>query len=166
MKVEASTPEAVQRIEVDEAQRQVNARLATVGEGGRRLALAYVGLWGCMYDRAAGVYRSGVKLWEDAVQRGQAMEQVLQQRVAQVERRAAKQFNGLQNRFGDNVEQVTRTVTDTGESFEVQLEKQVERVLVNLGIPTRDRLERLNQEIDRLNAKLDEELTRQEAVHA
>ena len=166
MKVEASTPEAVQRIEVDEAQRQVNARLATVGEGGRRLALAYVGLWGCMYDRAAGVYRSGVKLWEDAVQRGQAMEQVLQQRVAQVERRAAKQFNGLQNRFGDNVEQVTRTVTDTGESFEVQLEKQVERVLVNLGIPTRDRLERLDQEIDRLNAKLDEELTRQEAVHA
>lgn len=166
MKVEATVPETLQGAKVEEAQRQVNTRLAGVSGGARRLALAYVGLYGCAYDRAADAYHSGVKLWDDAVQRGQRMEQALQQRVGRLERRAAKQFNVLQNRFGDNVEQVTRTVSDSGESFEAQLEKQVERVLVNLGIPTRERLERLNQEIDRLNAKLDEELTRQGAVHA
>jgi poly(hydroxyalkanoate) granule-associated protein len=166
MRVEATVPETLQGVEPEEVQRQINAKLVAVSTNGRRLALAYVGLWGCAYDRAAGAYRGGIKLWEDAVQRGQRIEQTLQQRVGQLERRAAKQFNVLQNRVGDNVEQVTRTVSDTGESFEVQLEKQVERVLVNLGIPTRERLERLNQEIDRLNAKLDEELARQEAVHA
>lgn len=166
MNVQATMPTTRQSIEGEQVQRQVEARLAVLNKGGRRLALAYIGLWGCAYDRAASVYRSGMKLWEDAVARGETMEEALQQRLAQLERRTTKQFNGLQNRFGDNVEQVTRTVADTGESLEVQLEKQVERVLVNLGIPTRERLERLNQEIDRLNAKLDEELARQEAVHA
>lgn len=166
MNVQATMPTTRQSVEGEQVQRQVEARLAVLSRGGRRLALAYIGLWGCAYDRAASVYRGGMKLWEDAVARGETMEEALRQRLAQLERRTTKQFNGLQNRFGDNVEQVTRTVADTGESLEVQLEKQVERVLVNLGIPTRERLERLNQEIDRLNAKLDEELARQEAVHA
>jgi len=166
MNVQATMPTTRQSVEGEQVQRQVEARLAVLSRGGRRLALAYIGLWGCAYDRAASVYRGGMKLWEDAVARGETMEEALRQRLAQLERRTTQQFNGLQNRFGDNVEQVTRTVADTGESLEVQLEKQVERVLVNLGIPTRERLERLNQEIDRLNAKLDEELARQEAVHA
>jgi len=94
------------------------------------------------------------------------MEEALTQRLRQTQQRATRQFDRLQNHVGDNVEQVTRTVTDTGETVEDQVEKQVERVLVNLGIPTRDRLERLNQEIDRLNAKLDEELARQQVVPA
>ncbi|HHY54473.1 MAG TPA: phasin family protein [Chloroflexi bacterium] len=166
MKVEVTIPQAGQEAENNQARQSSEARRALLKQGGRRLALAYVGFWGCAYDRATDVYRSGVKLWEDAVARGEAIEQALQQRIEQMERRAVRQFNGLQNRFGDNVEQVTRTVADTGENFEAQLERQVERVLVNLGIPTRERLERLNQEIDRLNAKLDEELARQEAVHA
>lgn len=165
MKVEATMPEVRQGVEQEKAQRQVNAQLTALGQGGRRLALAYVGLWGCAYDRATGVYRGGLELWDHAVQRGQKMEQTLLQRIEQLERRAAKQFNKLQNSVGDNVEQVTRSVSDTSEGFEMQLEKQVERVLINLGIPTRERLERLNQEIDRLNARLDEELAHQEAVH-
>lgn len=166
MKVEATSPKTLQGVEREEMQRQIDIRLATVGKSGRRLVLAYIGVWGYACDRAAGVYRSGAKLWEDALQRGQRMEQTVQQRTEQLERRAAKQFNGLQNRFGDNVEQVTRTVSDTGEGFETQLEKQVERMLVNFGIPTREQLERLNQEIDRLNNRLDEELARQGAVYA
>lgn len=166
MKVEATMPKAIQGVEDKQAQHQVDAQPDVLYKGGRWLALAYIGLWGCAYDRATDVYQSGVRLWEDAIVRGEALEQALQQRMEQLGRRTARQLNRLQNRFGDNVEQVTRTVADTGEGFEAQLEKQVERVLVNLGIPTRERLERLNQEIDRLNAKLDEELARQEAVHA
>jgi poly(hydroxyalkanoate) granule-associated protein len=165
MKVEAKMPATLQDVDGKQSQHQAVQPLR-LNKGGRRLMLAYVGLWGCAYDRATGVYRSAIKLWDDAVARGEMMEQELRQRLAQLEHRATKQLNGLQNRFGDNVEQVTRTVTDTGESLEVQMEKQIERVLVNLGIPTRERLERLNQEIDRLNARLDEELARQGVVHA
>lgn len=166
MNAQATIPTPMQSVEGRQMQRQVEAGLTVLNKGGRRLARAYIGLWGCAYDRAASVYRGGMKLWEDAIARGETLEGALRQRIAQLERLTTKQFNGLQNLLGDNVEQVTRTVADTGESLEVQLEKQIERVLINLGIPTRERLERLNQEIDRLNAKLDEELARQEAVHA
>lgn len=166
MSVHATMPTPVQDVDIKQSRQQMNAGLAMLNQGGRRLALAYIGLWGCAYDRAASVYRGGVKLWEGAIARGELMETALRQRLKHLEQRTTKQFSGLQNRFGDNVEQVTRTVVDTGENLEVQLEKQIERALVNLGIPTRDRLERLNQEIDRLNAKLDEELARQEAVRA
>ncbi len=166
MKAAVMKMEVPVTIDRDKIQSKINSGAVAVNKTGRRVALAYVGFWAFTYDRAADVYQDGVGLLEDAVKRGERMEKVLNQRLGQVERSAAKQFNALQNHFGDNVEQVTRTVTETGVGFEEQLEKQVEHVLVNLGIPTRDRLERLNQEIDRLNAKLDEELTRQEAVHA
>ena len=166
MKAAVMKMEVPVTIDRDKIQSKINSGAVAVNKTGRRVALAYVGFWAFTYDRAADVYQDGVGLLEDAVKRGERMGKVLNQRLGQVERGAAKQFNALQNHFGDNVEQVTRTVTETGVGFEEQLEKQVEHVLVNLGIPTRDRLERLNQEIDRLNAKLDEELTRQEAVHA
>ena len=166
MKAAVMKMEVPVTIDRDKIQSKINSGAVAVNKTGRRVALAYVGFWAFTYDRAADVYQDGVGLLEDAVKRGERMGKVLNQRLGQVERSAAKQFNALQNHFGDNVEQVTRTVTETGVGFEEQLEKQVEHVLVNLGIPTRDRLERLNQEIDRLNAKLDEELARQEAVHA
>ena len=166
MTITKAKPEVVQSLDRPDTQRQINAQLAEVGKTGRRVVLAYIGLWGCAYDRAAGMYDGGVRLWQDAAARGQRMEEALTQRLRQTQQRATRQFDRLQNHVGDNVEQVTRTVTDTGETVEDQVEKQVERVLVNLGIPTRDRLERLNQEIDRLNAKLDEELARQQVVPA
>lgn len=166
MKADVMKIEVPVTIDREKLQSKINSGAVAVSKSGRRVALAYVGLWAFTYDRAADLYQDGVNLLEDAVKRGEGMEQALNRRLGQAERSAAKQFTTLQNRFGDNVEQVTRTVTETGEGFEDQLEKQVERVLVNLGIPTRDRLERLNQEIDRLNVKLDEELARQETVHA
>lgn len=153
-------------VDVSAPQAQLDDGLLAAGKTGRKLALAYVGLWGYLYDFASDLYIDSRRLLGDAVRRGESMEVSLNKRVDSIGRRTAKQFNFLQDRFGENVEQVTRSVTDTGENFEGQLEKQVERVLVNLGIPTRDRLERLNQEIDRLSARLDEELVKQDTVHA
>ncbi len=166
MKADVMKLEAPATIDARELQAQVGERVRRARDVGRKAALVYVGFWGCAYDRAAGLAQRGEKLWNDAVARGERMEAALDKRLARFSRRASKQATALQNQVGANIEQVTRTVSDKGEGFEAQLEKQVERVLVNLGIPTRDRLERLNQEIDRLNAKLDEELARQETVHA
>ncbi|MFZ1770948.1 MAG: phasin family protein [Caldilinea sp.] len=166
MKVDDLKSEAPTRQDVRRVQRQVTDSFAAASKTGRKLMRVYVGVWGSTYDRAADLYQDGVNLLEGAIRRGEEMEKAFSHRIAPVERRASQQFNTLQHRFGDNVEQVTRTVAGTSESIEGQLEKQVERMLVNFGIPTRDRLERLNQEIDRLNIKLDEELARQETVHA
>jgi polyhydroxyalkanoate synthesis regulator phasin len=166
MKADVMKLEAPAVIDASEIQAQMGEQVQRGRDVGRKAVLAYVGFWGCAYDRAVELARRGEKLWVDAVARGERMEAALNKRLERFGRRTSKQVNELQNQLGDNIEQVTRTVGAKGEGFEEQLEKQIERVLVNLGIPTRDRLERLNQEIDRLNAKLDEELARREAVHA
>jgi len=164
--MKAEVMEAPTNIDTSSVQAQMDEQMRRVQEAGRKAALIYVGFWGCAYDRAVGLIQRSEILWTDAVARGERMEKTLDKQLERFGRRTSKQVTALQNQFGDNIEQVARTVSDRGEGFEEHLEKQVERVLVNLGIPTRDRLERLNQEIDRLNAKLDEELARHEAVHA
>lgn len=166
MKAEVVKLEAPAGINSSEMQAQMGKQVQRMRDIGRKAVLVYMGLWGYAYDRAVGLANRGEDLWMDAVTRGERMEKGLNKQLSRLSRRTSKQMTALQNQVGDNIEQVTRTVSDKGESFEEQLEKQIERVLVNLGIPTRDRLERLNQEIDRLNAKLDEELARREAVHA
>lgn len=166
MKADVMKLEAPANVDAREMQAQMDERVRRVRDVGRKAALVYVGFWGCTYDRAAKWAQRGETLWNDAIARGERMEDALDRRLDRFGRRASKEATVLQSQVGDNIEQVARTVSGKSEGFEDQLEKQVERVLVNLGIPTRDRLERLNQEIDRLNAKLDEELARQDAVHA
>ena len=166
MKADVMKLEAPAGVDASEMQAQMGAQVRRARDVARKAALVYVGFWGCAYDRAKEVTGRGEEMWQDAIARGERMEKALDKQLERFGRRTSKQVTALQNQLGSNVEQVTRTVSDTSEGFEAQLEKQVERVLVNLGIPTRDRLERLNQEIDRLNAKLDEELARQVGVHA
>ena len=122
--------------------------------------LAYVGFWAFTYDGVLGVYKGGVKLISDAEQRGSRMEQVFMQRFHGLENCTANELKKLQNQVEANVDQVRSTVFDTRSEVEVELEKRVELVLANVGIPSRDRLERLSQEIDFLNQKIDQELLR------
>jgi len=103
---------------------------------------------------------------EDAEKRGEGMEAALAKALNRFESRADRRVDEFQDQFSGSAEQVSRNLSEAGETLELRLERQIERVLVNLGIPTRDRLERLNQEIDRLNAKLDEELARQHSAGA
>lgn len=166
MKADVMNQEAPMHIESRKIQEQVKGRFEGARKTGHRAALIYVGFFGCVYDRASRLYQRSEKLVGSAIARGEKMEQAFNKQFERLGQRTSKEIDTLQNQLGENVEQVTRTVSDKGEGLEGQLEKQVERVLVNLGIPTRDRLERLNQEIDRLNAKLDEELARHAAVHA
>ena len=69
-----------------------------------------------------------------------------------------KELHKAQRQVGENVQQMKSTVVDTRSEVEEELEKRVELVLANLGIPSRERLERLSQEIEVLNQKLDLEL--------
>jgi poly(hydroxyalkanoate) granule-associated protein len=166
MKADVLNVEAPKSIDLGKVQEQVKEQVLAAQKTGHRAALVYIGLFGCAFDQASGLYQRSAKLVESAVTRGETMERGLNQQLERFGRRTSKQVGELQSEVGEHVEQVTRTVSDKGAGFEEQLEKQVERVLMNLGIPTRDRLERLNQEIDRLNAKLDEELARRDTVHA
>ena len=166
MNAEVVTINASSGIDLGKVQTQAVEGSQEINKTGRRVVLAYVGAWGFAYDQAVGLYRGGVKLLSNAEKRGESMEAALTKALIRFERQADRRVDAFQDQFSGGAEQVTRNLGEAGETLELRLERQIERVLVNLGIPTRDRLERLNQEIDRLNAKLDEELARQQPAEA
>ena len=166
MNAEVVTMDATSGIDPGRVKTQAAESLQEINKSGRRVVLAYVGAWGFVYDRAVGLYRSSVKLLSDAEKRGEGMEAALAKALNRFESRADRRVDEFQDQFSGSAEQVSRNLSEAGETLELRLERQIERVLVNLGIPTRDRLERLNQEIDRLNTKLDEELARQHSAGA
>lgn len=143
---------------------QIDKNWQTLSDSGRKVALAYVGMWAMVLDGVQSLLQRSVKLLNDAEQRGASMEDALNQRLGHMEKSATRGIEELQHRLDENVQQVGKGVTGAREELEEELEKRVEQALINLGIPTRERLERLNQEIDRLNAKIDKELSRRQKV--
>jgi poly(hydroxyalkanoate) granule-associated protein len=128
-------------------QQRVADGVKGVQGSGRKLLLAYVGLWGVAYDSVAGIFQSGIKLLDTAEDRGARMSSAFSERFLRIERQV-----------GENIEQVKLTVYETRGETQEDLERSVEMMLASLGVPSRERLERLSMEIDELNARLDEEL--------
>lgn len=145
---------------------QPAVRFQPVLEQGRRLVLVYLGLWGLLSDQTNGLYRSGEQLLNDAIERGERMEEALYETLARWSRRLPQCWASLHRRGEEDLRRIAQQVQEAGEDFDEQLERQVARALAKLGIPTRERLAKLNREIERLNAILDEKLAQKEAVHA
>lgn len=141
------------------------ARFHPYLEQGHRLALAYIGLWGVLYDQTGELYQSGERLFKAAIERGEQMEEALYRALGRWSRCIPQRRESFQRQVEADLQRAAGPVHEAGENFEEQLERQVERVLARLGIPTRERLAKLNREIERLNAILDEKLAQREAVH-
>ncbi len=163
MKANTMKMELPKQLNVAGLQKQMSADWASARTASHKTLLAAVGAWALMVDGAAGVYKSGVQLFNDAEARGEQMERDFAKRFQYIEERATKELHKAQRQVGENVEQMKSTVVDTRSEVEEELEKRVELVLANLGIPSRERLERLSQEIEYLNQKLDLELQKADA---
>ena len=158
MNVETMKAELSKQPVVTGVQQHVAENWSSVRTLGRTIVLAYVGFWGVVYDNVADVYCSGAKLFDAAETRGIRMEQDFSQRFLRIEHQASDEIKRLQGQFGESIDQVKfNTYAPHGEA-EDQLETRVELVLANLGVPSRQRLERLSQEIEELNHLLDREL--------
>jgi len=166
MNAEAMTIETISGIDIEKVQAQASGGAQENNKMGRRFVLAYVGAWAFVYDRVIGLYHGTCKVINTAEKRGEAMEAAVSKRIDRFERRADHQMKTIQEQFSGSTQRITHKLSGASETMEGRLEEQIERVLINLGIPTRERLERLNQEIDRLNTKLDEELARQHSAGA
>jgi hypothetical protein len=119
----------------------------------RKLVLAYVGAGAYVWDGAAAVYRSGERLLAGAEKRGVRMEQDVRRRFGNFEAQAVNEMRKLQGQADESIQHMR-------ESHSEEIEKRVELALANMGLPSRERLERLSQEIDALNQKLDEQILR------
>jgi BMFP domain-containing protein YqiC len=165
---------------VENAQQQANAVLAAVRKMSRKATLASVGLAGLAYDTAKGLItdstnfvdkaeRRGEKVQEDLTHRVHAFEQQttrevknlrhrVESRYHEMERRAATEMRKLRGMAENGADDVTQEAAGAARGLEAQVQQQVEQVLNRLGIPSRDRLEKLSREIQELNARLDTQL--------
>lgn len=123
---------------------------------GRRWALAAVGAGAYVLDGVVAVYRSGEHLLDSAERRGAAMERGARQRFGKLEEQAVGEMRKLQGQAEEGMEQMRVSRGSVNE----EIEKRVELALANMGLPSRERLERLSQEIDALNQMLDEQILR------
>ena len=138
---------------------RIGAGVARARRGSRRLLLLYVGAGASMYDSVAGLVTTARRLVHTAERRGERIEDTLVRRFRQVEENTVDQLRQLQD--GIKLDDARTTLGEALEQSQDGLAEQIQAVLQNLGIPNRDQLDRLNRDIDQLNAKLDRELQRQ-----
>jgi hypothetical protein len=128
-------------------------------EAGRKVVLATVGACAYLVDGAAAVYGRGTRLFSSAERRGQRMSREVTKRFGDLEEQAVGEMRKLQEQAEGSVDNLSG-IGDGHSLDEYELEKRVELVLANLGLPSRERLERLSHEIDDLNQKIDQQLQR------
>ncbi len=119
-----------------------------------------VGLGAYIVDGALAVYKGGLRFVSSAERRGQRMSRDFTRRFGDFEEHAVSEMRKLQDQVDENVDHLRGGFIDAKSSADEDLEKRVELVLSNMGLPSRERLERLSMEIDELNRKLDQQLRR------
>lgn len=146
----ANRPRAVNRI---------GAGVVQVRRSSHRFVLLYVGAWASVADAAENLVTAGCRLLDSAEQRGARMEDNLLRRFRVLEEKTVDQLHHLQDNI--SLDDARVTLDEAFEQSQAGLTEQIQAVLDNLGIPSREQLDRLNREIDQLNAKIDRELQRQ-----
>lgn len=136
--------------------RRLPEAIEKTAASGRKWALAVIGAGAYVLDGAAAVLRSGERLLDSAERRGAAMERGARQRFGKLEEQAVGEMRKLQGQAEEGMDQMRVSRGSVNE----EIEKRVELVLANMGLPSRERLERLSQEIDALNQMLDEQIMR------
>ncbi|MBK8045966.1 MAG: hypothetical protein IPK16_01830 [Anaerolineales bacterium] len=145
-------------------QAHVERQWQRLAQRSRQLALAYVGAWGFAYDKTRDLYDGGTRLWTDAERKGEQIETFFSERVLSLETRATDEVKRFQGSLEVSGQQLRQNVFESHAGISEELERQIELAVANLGIPSRDQLERLNAEIEELNRRIDAELERQRAV--
>ena len=141
--------------------------VARVADLPMRSLRVYAGFWALAYDMVAGLWRDPNEFLDRVERRGLGLEREINSRVRAIEERSSHEIRRLSDGAMMPVKWVKQEVVEGSHMAEDEMERQVERVLERLGIPSRERLERLSREIETLTAKIDNELLRYgEADHA
>jgi BMFP domain-containing protein YqiC len=165
---------------VENAQQQANAVLAAMRKLSRKATLASVGLAGMAYDTAKGLVTDSTNFVDKAEQRGEQVQKDLTNRVHAFEKQTRREVKKLRRQVESRYHKLERQATaemkkwrataekgadeaaqeaeGVAKELEAQVQQQVEQVLNRLGIPSRDRLDKLSREIQELNARLDAQL--------
>ncbi len=149
----------VRNVDLRETQERLSDNVKQVRETTRKALLAYAGLWAMAFEEAQAILERSRKLVAEAERRGEALEREaekeLRQTRSQLEQRLRRPLSQVEQRVEKVRQQVARRLERTEGVAEKELEQHVERILERLGIPSRERIVKLSQEIEELNRKLD-----------
>lgn len=119
-----------------------------------------VGAWLLVFDGIAGALRDPEATLDAIERRGLRVEREIGRSVRRLELRSNRELRQISTRAQHPVRWAQDSLGETSRLAESELEHQVERVLIRMGIPTRERLEKLTCEIELLTEKIDDELVR------
>lgn len=136
--------------------KQVQRKAAAATASGRKLVLASVGAGAYVLDGMMVVYQVGERLLNQAEKRGLTLQRTFRKRFGALEEQAVEELRKLQGQTEGGFEQVRASHKDANQEFE----RRIELALATMGLPSRDRIDKLNAEIDALNQKLDEQILR------
>jgi polyhydroxyalkanoate synthesis regulator phasin len=133
----------VRNVRGHEAQQHLEDRIRRLQTAGRRAVRAYAGLWGLAYDEARRLVEQGQQILDQAEARGEQMEEQAGQEA---------------KRWRDQaVRKVRRQAGDTEEAAGSQVGSLVAEVLERLDIPSRAQIERLQEEVESLGQKIEQQ---------
>ncbi|MFN8494289.1 MAG: phasin family protein [Caldilineaceae bacterium] len=145
-------------LDLRNVQEQVEDNIKRLSELNRRGILAYIGLWGVIYDQTKALVEESASWLDQAEQRGMKLEETLNDQFLTLDNQAAREFKKWRTRLQPTPRALNSELASATTGVEHEIEQRIEQILAHLGIPHRDRLERLSQEIDALSRKLDEQL--------
>jgi poly(hydroxyalkanoate) granule-associated protein len=154
----------VRNIDLRDAQEQVDNNLRQLREVSRKAILAYAGLWGLAYDEAVSVLEKGKTMLERAEDRGESLETAANRQVHKVREEAQSRLKSVEARVESFQDKIVNRAQRAEDKVEYDMEAQIERVLERLGIPSRERINRLSVEIEALSQKIDAQLAVKEPV--
>lgn len=129
-----------------------------------RAVRLFVGSWALAWDELAAAVRSPADAVERFQLRGVRVHRQFWRMMQKAERQAVDDISRLSDGALLPVRMLQAGVTDSSQYAEDEVERQVQAMLARLGIPSRDRIERLSHDIEALSARIDDELLRQERV--
>lgn len=124
---------------------KANTALNQVQGAGRKSYYAYLGMWRMIYDSAANTVDRSKRLFDQAVERGESVEQT-----------AVSEAKSMANQVEQRAGKMQKRVRRSFRRSERELENQVEAVLSRLDVPSRAHVNKLNANLDALNAKLND----------
>lgn len=129
----------------------IEESMDSVESTSRKAARTYLGLLGLIYDESLSLFERARELVSRAEDRGQEVEAQTREEMERYYRRAEKQLTDLRRRF-------MRTAARTSTAAEDQIEAQIENLLMQMGIPSRDDVANLGQRIDELTREIEAKL--------
>jgi poly(hydroxyalkanoate) granule-associated protein len=154
----------VRNIDLRDTQEKVDNNIRQIRDASRKVVLAYAGLWGMAYDEAAALLGKGRSMLEEAEHRGESMEHTATKQARKVREQAKSRLQDVEARVENLQGKLSRRAERTENKIEYDVETQVERVLDRLGIPSRERIMKLSEEIEALSLKIDAQLAAEQGV--